>query len=145
MKPTREMIEQEIERQRAGVGDGLIRSKRSPLLYALKLEKGRFYIGRTEDSIERVKQHIQGKGAHWTRLHAPIGLIECRPCRGSNNQEADQSETLWTLEYMRRYGWRNVRGGYFCQVDELQTEKALRAHGVFDAIQQPNLRIHHNR
>ncbi len=45
-------------------------------------------------------------------------------------------ENLLTLHYMKRYGWRNVRGGWFCNVDDLLTEKALRAHGVFEVLQE---------
>lgn len=137
------MIEDEIERQRAMPAGGLRRSKNNFLLYALRLEGDRYYIGRTSDSIIRIEQHMQGKGAQWTKLHAPVGLIKCKPCKAANPQEADQMETLWTLEYMVRYGWRNVRGGYFCHVDELQTEQALRAHCVFELLQnaQPRIRI----
>jgi predicted GIY-YIG superfamily endonuclease len=141
MKPTRKMIDDEIERQR-GVAAGVFsRSKSNPLLYALRLSGDRYYIGRTNDSIVRVEQHMQGKGAQWTKLHAPVALIECKQFRASDPREAEKLETVWTLEYMCRYGWRNVRGGYFCSVDELQTEKALRAHDVFELVQQPASRI----
>lgn len=135
------MIEDEIERQRAMAAGGLRRSKNNSLLYALRLEGDRYYIGRTSDSIVRIEQHMQGKGAQWTKLHALVGLIECKPCKAANPQEADQMETLWTLEYMVRYGWRNVRGGYFCHVDELQTEQALRAHCVFESLQNAQPRM----
>jgi predicted GIY-YIG superfamily endonuclease len=141
MQPSRKMIEDEIERQRTVAAGGLRRSKSNALLYALRLEGDRYYIGRTNDSIVRIQQHMQGKGAQWTKLHAPVGLIECKPCKAVTPQEADQLETVWSLEYMARYGWRNVRGGYFCHVDELQTEQALRAHRVFDSVQQAHTRM----
>jgi predicted GIY-YIG superfamily endonuclease len=136
------MIEGEIERQRTIVADGRRGLKNNSLLYALRLNGDRYYIGRTNDAIVRIKQHMDGKGAQWTKLYAPVALIECKPCKAANPQEADQMETLWTLEYMVRFGWRNVRGGYFCHVDELLTEQALRAHCVFESLQnaQPRMR-----
>lgn len=137
MKPTQAMIDGEIARQAAKAAAAERRALgRTPLLYALRLVGERYYVGRTNDAIVRVERHMQGKGAQWTQLFAPVGLIECKPCTSSDPRDADQQETLWTLQYMRRYGWRHVRGGYFCNVDEAQTEKALRAHGVFELLQE---------
>jgi len=104
-------------------------------LYVLKLVGGRFYVGMTGGPPgRRIDQHGSRRGAAWTRLHTPVELVETSNTRTSDRAIAEQKESLLTWTYMRKHGWRNVRGGFFCATDERQTELALRAHGYFEAV-----------
>ena len=71
------------------------------LTYALALENSKYYIGKTWNLNIRFAQHISGQGAGWTRIHKPIEIMEVR--------SGDHEKEL-CLEYMREYGWENVRG-----------------------------------
>ncbi|SHI12021.1 GIY-YIG nuclease family protein [Pollutimonas bauzanensis] len=112
-------------------------------IYVYKLNNGCYYVGRTTRPHRRYNQHETGKGSAWTRLHGGAVLVECIPKTVKDEDEADAAENIKTLQLMQRYGWQKVRGGWFCGVDEVQTEKNLRHHGVFDlvAFPPPNPRI----
>ena len=34
-------------------------------IYVLRLERGKYYVGLTRKNVERIWQHIDGKGAAW--------------------------------------------------------------------------------
>lgn len=104
-------------------------------IYVYKLNNGCYYVGRTARPHVRYSQHETGKGSVWTRLHGGARLVECKRREVTDEKHADQVETIRTLELMRHHGWRNVRGGYFCNVDETLTEKNLRSHGVFEMVE----------
>ncbi len=73
-------------------------------VYALALEDGCFYVGHSMDVDTRVAEHFLGRGAAWTRLHAPLHVLSVQP--------GDESlENAQTFAFMAKYGWRNVRGG----------------------------------
>ena len=80
-------------------------------LYVLKLEMGKWYIGRTANVERRFQQHVEGVGAKWTGLHKPISIEMTRPLL------SEHDEDMTTLEYMIKYGIYNVRGGKWCAVE----------------------------
>jgi hypothetical protein len=53
---------------------------------------------------------MQGGGSSWTKLHKPIEVVE-RFVGGKDNEREK------TLEYMRKYGWENIRGGGWTAVN----------------------------
>jgi len=81
------------------------------VLYVLRLQNEKWYIGRSSNLERRFEQHMNGTGAKWTVLHVPINIHESRPL------VSDEDEDLVTLEYMKQYGIYNVRGGSFCAVE----------------------------
>lgn len=105
------------------------------VLYILKLQSGRYYVGQSANVHRRIDAHTEAKGAVWTQVYPPVAVVECKRTRTLDLKTAETKENLLTLEMMRRYGWRNVRGGWFCNVDETLTEKALRAHGLFELME----------
>ena len=42
--------------------------------YAIECQGGSLYIGQTDDLRRRWKQHVDGKGAEWTKAHPPVAL-----------------------------------------------------------------------
>ena len=90
-----------------------------PLVYCLKLENEKYYIGMTYNFNLRYAQHECGDGAKWTRKHKPVEVLDVIPNAG------DELENTKTLEYMKLYGWENVRGGYWCKLDMKNPPKIL--------------------
>lgn len=73
-------------------------------VYVLKLKNRKYYVGRTNDANKRIMEHLEGKGAEWTKLHPMLDILSIR-----EGDEADEMST--TIDYMRLWGWQNVRGG----------------------------------
>lgn len=80
------------------------------MIYALKLENDKYYIGYSSKIQERITSHFAGGGGSWTKLHKPISVIETR--EGDKNDER-----LLTISYMIKYGWQNVRGAGWTAVE----------------------------
>ena len=79
-------------------------------IYILKLEKGKFYIGKTTNPNRRLLEHSNSEGANWTKMYKPIEVITIiQDC-------SHFDEDKYTLEYMSIYGIDNVRGGSFCNI-----------------------------
>lgn len=88
------------------------------MLYALKLEGEKYYIGKTDNFNQRYLAHVSGSGAAWTRQYKPVSVAEIRPTKDLYD------ETNTTKEYMKKYGIDNVRGGPYCQLaipDEMKS------------------------
>lgn len=47
--------------------------------YILECADGSYYTGWTTDPARRLRQHNQGKGAAYTRTHAPVRLVYVEP------------------------------------------------------------------
>lgn len=78
-------------------------------VYVLELEDNRYYIGRTSNFIQRMKDHFIEGGSIYTKKYKPIKIkevIEETSCCGERDK---------TLEYMELYGWENVRGYTWCR------------------------------
>lgn len=75
--------------------------------YALELEDGCWYVGKTEHYDHRIKKHFsKGGGTAWTRLHRPVKVA----CVKDGDCEKD-------MYYYAagKYGKDKVRGYAFCQ------------------------------
>ena len=106
------------------------------VLYILKLEDGCYYVGLSANVHKRIDAHMVSRGAVWTRAHPPVGILETKRTWTDDQKSAEEMENRLTIQTMQNYGWRKVRGGWFCNVDETLTEKALRAHGLFDLLEE---------
>jgi len=80
-------------------------------IYVLRLEGGRYYIGKSNDITKRYKEHLNGSGSAWTRKYKPISLVRTIP----NASPFDEDK--WTKEYMSIFGIQNVRGGSYVQLE----------------------------
>lgn len=78
-------------------------------VYVLKLEEERYYIGRTSNFMQRMKEHFTGFGSEYTKKYKPLNIIEVI----EEKNEYDERDK--TLEYMKIYGFEKVRGYAWCQ------------------------------
>lgn len=83
-------------------------------IYVLKLSRGKYYVGMTRKNIDRVLAHIDGKGAAWTKKYPPSGT---KPILSFQEGLGEADEDRITLQMMKKYGVKNVRGGQWCQVN----------------------------
>jgi hypothetical protein len=84
------------------------------MIYVLLLKDNKIYVGFTERPIgERFIEHFNYQGSKWTTKHRPLEVIHLLP-------GGKEEENQMTLRMMAAYGWWNVRGGNWCQV-EMQT------------------------
>jgi hypothetical protein len=80
-------------------------------IYVLKLEQGKYYIGKTNNPQFRLETHCNGNGSAWTQKYKPLKVIKLIPdCN-------DYDEDKYTRQYMDKYGIPNVRGGSFVKVN----------------------------
>jgi len=79
-------------------------------IYAIKLEKGKYYIGKTSNPQFRLQSHFDSNGSYWTKKYKPLKVIEIIP----NCDDYDEDKI--TRQYMDKYGINNVRGGSFVSV-----------------------------
>ena len=85
-------------------------------IYVLKLKNNKYYVGKSTNPSTRLEDHFSEFGSAWTKKYKPITIHEIRPdCD-------DGDEDKITLEYMKKYGIDNVRGGSFCQLNLPQNE-----------------------
>ncbi len=80
-------------------------------IYALQLEKGKYYIGKTNNPQFRLESHFNSNGSEWTKIYKPIMVLEIKP----NCDDYDEDKI--TRQYMDKYGINNVRGGSFVSVN----------------------------
>lgn len=84
-------------------------SPKNFIIYALELEQGKWYIGKTSKIEIRLDAHLNGIGSVWTNKYKPIEInMLYTDCDSFD-------EDKYTLMYMSVYGINNVRGGSFCQ------------------------------
>lgn len=79
-------------------------------IYALELEGGKYYIGKTNNPQFRLDSHFKSNGSEWTKKYKPVNILEVKP----NCDDYDEDKV--TRQYMDKYGINNVRGGSFVSV-----------------------------
>ena len=79
-------------------------------IYTIQLEKGKYYIGKTNNPQFRLESHFNSNGSEWTKIYKPLKVLELKP----NCDDYDEDKI--TRQYMDKYGINNVRGGSFVSV-----------------------------
>jgi hypothetical protein len=79
-------------------------------IYILKLQKEKYYIGKTNNPDFRLNDHFNSNASSWTTKYTPIQLLKLIP-----NCD-DYDEDKYTRIYMDKYGIDNVRGGSFTMI-----------------------------
>ncbi|KAJ3385114.1 hypothetical protein HDU92_003251, partial [Lobulomyces angularis] len=92
------------------------------MIYVLLLEQGKFYVGYTaRPTGERFLEHFNSHGSKWTTKYRPLQVLEFR-------EGGQHDENFVTLQIMEKYGWWNVRGGNWCNVEMTNCPPALLKH-----------------
>ena len=79
-------------------------------VYCLKLEHGKYYVGKTKYPNFRLNDHFNGTGSEWTRLYKPLSIYEIK--YDCDNFDEDKH----TKMAMAKFGIDNVRGGSYTQI-----------------------------
>ena len=79
-------------------------------IYVLKLEQGKYYIGKTNKPQFRLNNHFNSNGSEWTKKYKPIKVLDIK--KNCDNYDEDK----YTRKYMDKYGINNVRGGSFVTI-----------------------------
>lgn len=102
-------------------------------IYILKLENNKFYVGQTIDIENRFKCHLKGlQSSEWTRLHKPLEINWFKKTNTFEMKDAIVFENMTTLWCMKKYGYKNVRGGDFCTLNLNRLRFLLALHSDFD-------------
>lgn len=80
-------------------------------VYVLKLQQGKYYVGKTSNPQFRLESHFLENGSAWTRMYKPTQLLELIP--DCDNYDEDK----YTQIYMDKYGVDNVRGGSYTSIE----------------------------
>lgn len=80
-------------------------------IYILKLQGGRYYVGKSDNPMKRYQEHMNGSGSAWTRKYKPIGVEKII----ENQTEFDEDK--WVKVYMAKHGIEKVRGGAYVEVE----------------------------
>ena len=80
-------------------------------IYVLRLEGGKYYVGKSNNVINRYQEHLNGNGSAWTRKYKPISLEKTI----ANVSPFEEDKV--TKEYMSKYGIDKVRGGSYIEVE----------------------------
>ena len=90
-------------------------------IYILRLQGGRFYVGKSADTARRYQEHLAGTASAWTRKYKPVALERVI----TNASPFDEDK--YTKELMAKHGIDKVRGGaYVTEALEDFQEEALR-------------------
>ena len=66
-------------------------------VYILKLEKSKYYIGKTTNLNNRILQHLSQSACEWTSIYKPISII--KTIEGADSFDEDK----WTIKFMKKY------------------------------------------
>ena len=86
-------------------------------VYVLELKNNKYYVGKTNNFVQRILSHTSNK-IEWTKIYKPIKILEL--IDDKKDLEKDK-----TLEYMKLYGWQNVRGYAWTKVNMKNPPKDL--------------------
>lgn len=78
-------------------------------IYVLELEGGYYYVGKTNNIVQRFNSH-KTVGCAWTRLHGEPKIVELYECTSIFDEDK------YTLEYMNMRGVDYVRGGSYSNI-----------------------------
>jgi predicted GIY-YIG superfamily endonuclease/flagellar motor protein MotB len=92
------------------------------ILYSLKLNSNKYYIGITSNFTKRLEQHKNNQGSVWT---AKYGVFSVLSQEKIEKNLSKLEETKLTCKMMLEYGHNNVRGAEFCQLRDYSIEEVV--------------------
>lgn len=97
------------------------------VIYALKLENDKYYVGKTSNLDARFKEHKSGTASTWTGIHPLVRIVE------AVEERSEFDELSKTLEYMKKYGIDNCRGSIFTQEELSKNDKEFIVKIIYGA------------
>lgn len=94
-------------------------------LYVLECNNNKIYVGITYGIKKRILQHLEGRGATFTKKNPPLQCIELFELDDISRDEAELYETYKTIEWATKIGGENVAGGVFCVTDDGSRKRAI--------------------
>ena len=88
-------------------------------IYVLELEDNCWYVGRSDNVLERLRNHFRGNGSKWTKAHKPVRVALILP-------GYEQAEFLLTCDMVKLFGIEFVRGAYWSSVEFKATSKSFK-------------------
>lgn len=79
-------------------------------IYVVKIYCGKYYIGERCNLSQDARDHIDRLGKQ-SYIFPRMDILECYNVSHLSDDEIKQEEKILTLEYMKRYGVKAVRGG----------------------------------
>ena len=79
-------------------------------IYILKLQNDKYFIGTTLNPDIKLTDNFLSDNSNWTKLHKPLEIVDIIPCCDLLD------DTNYTLQYMKKFGIDNVRGGAYCDI-----------------------------
>lgn len=76
-------------------------------IYILSLQENKYYVGKSNNPVARIKQHAEGYGSQWCKKYLPIIKYDVHP----NCSSYDEDKYVKML--MEEKGIPNVRGGSY--------------------------------
>jgi predicted GIY-YIG superfamily endonuclease len=95
-------------------------------LYLLELADAKYYVGQSSRPEVRFADHQIGQGGKWTRLYKPVAILKTKTIEVESLREACLYENWLTLHYMEQYGWQNVRGGEFTDLEDYRIDEKIK-------------------
>ena len=96
-------------------------------IYILKLELGKYYVGKTNNITDRIEDHYSSNGSAWTRKYKPIAIMELH----HNCDSYDEDK--YTFKMIEKYGIDNVRGGTFTKINLTDEETKMIMERIYSA------------
>jgi len=79
--------------------------------FLLQLEHDKYFVGYGNDLQKAMRAQYNGRGCEWTRLHRPVKILR------TLRSPLPETEKEMTLQAMRDFGWENVRGYRWLDVE----------------------------
>jgi len=98
----------------------------APGVFVLKLEGNRYFIGYTTKSL---LERINNENADWVMKHPPEAVVEVK-MTAPNKEHIKDVARATTLQYMRAYGFKNVRGYAWTSVNMKTMPEPLKGETV---------------
>lgn len=102
-------------------------------IYIIRLQGGHYYVGKSDNVMQRYKQHLDGKGSTWTKMYRPVSVER------TIESQTSFDEDNYTKEYMKKYGVDKVRGGSYANIvltDEQEATLRREFRGADDRCQR---------
>lgn len=100
-------------------------------IFILELQENKYFVGHTSNIFLAIINEFNGLGSVWTKQYKPVKLLNLYPLLESKISKRELINKFVEVS-MKKYGFKNVRGGDFFNLDERKHKnKVLNYTGIF--------------